>query len=174
VGLARRELGLPNREHLQLRLARVQLTADEKFAFVWNFFYSYERTTIIDLPGVSPTIVRWIASVVKIYNTILNLVCFENKNIFFYFEKTLYPTTSGVVDVNSEVVRKYVNLHRLFTYFTLWSESTYVGNDARSNLNLEEWISCIVFGASKSKYIVLYLFEIFCAFILTSPHLIQG
>jgi hypothetical protein len=44
------------------------------------------------------------ASVAKTYNATSSLVCFENKNIFFYFEKTLWPTyfNAGVVVVNFE------------------------------------------------------------------------
>jgi hypothetical protein len=38
-------------------------------------------------PGPNPTIASYSASVVKIYNSTSSLVRFENKNIFFYFEK---------------------------------------------------------------------------------------
>jgi hypothetical protein len=41
-----------------------------------------------------PTIVFYNASVVNFYNATGSLVCFENKNIFFYFEKTLKPSTT--------------------------------------------------------------------------------
>jgi hypothetical protein len=40
-------------------------------------------------PGTNHTIVSYNASVVNIYNTTSSLVPFENKNIFFNFEKTL-------------------------------------------------------------------------------------
>jgi hypothetical protein len=39
------------------------------------------------------------------YNTTNSLVCFENKNIFFYFEKHSSYYNTGVVIVKSGVVR---------------------------------------------------------------------
>jgi hypothetical protein len=48
----------------------------------------------VSSPGANPTTVSYNASVVKIYNATSSLVRFENKNIFFYFEKTLLPTTT--------------------------------------------------------------------------------
>jgi hypothetical protein len=39
------------------------------------------------IPGANPTIVIDIASAVKLYNAKSSLVRFENKNIFFNFEK---------------------------------------------------------------------------------------
>jgi hypothetical protein len=44
--------------------------------------------------GANPTIVSYNANAVKIYNAASSLVRFENKNIFYYFEKTLQPTTT--------------------------------------------------------------------------------
>jgi hypothetical protein len=40
-------------------------------------------------PGANPTIVSYNASAAKIYNAKSSLLRFENKNIFFYYEKTL-------------------------------------------------------------------------------------
>jgi hypothetical protein len=40
-------------------------------------------------PGANPKIMSYNASTVKIYNAKSSLVRVENKNIFFYFEKTL-------------------------------------------------------------------------------------
>jgi hypothetical protein len=40
-------------------------------------------------PGANPTTVNYNASAVKIYIATSSLERFENKNIFFYFEKTL-------------------------------------------------------------------------------------
>jgi hypothetical protein len=40
-------------------------------------------------PGPNPTIVFYNASVINFYNATGSLVCCENKNILFYFEKTL-------------------------------------------------------------------------------------
>jgi hypothetical protein len=56
--------------------------------------------------GSNPTIASYNASAVKIYSATSSLVRFENKNIFFYFKKTLNPTrySAGVVAVNSKVV----------------------------------------------------------------------
>jgi hypothetical protein len=39
--------------------------------------------------GANPMIVSYNASTLKIYNATRSLVPFENKNILFYFEKTL-------------------------------------------------------------------------------------
>jgi hypothetical protein len=44
-------------------------------------------------PGANPTIASYNASAVKIYNASGSLARFENRNIFFYFEKMLQPTT---------------------------------------------------------------------------------
>jgi hypothetical protein len=43
-------------------------------------------------PGANP-IVSY-NSAVFIYSSTNSLACFENKNIFFHFEKTLHPTTT--------------------------------------------------------------------------------
>jgi hypothetical protein len=40
------------------------------------------------IPEANPTIVNYNAIVVKIYNATSSLVLFENKIIFFYFEKS--------------------------------------------------------------------------------------
>jgi hypothetical protein len=40
--------------------------------------------------GSNPTTVSYNASAGKIYKTASSLVRFENKNVFFYFEKTLF------------------------------------------------------------------------------------
>jgi hypothetical protein len=39
------------------------------------------------MPGANPTIASYNASAVKIYTTTSSLVRFENKNVFFYYEK---------------------------------------------------------------------------------------
>jgi hypothetical protein len=44
--------------------------------------------------GANPTIVSYNAGVVKIYNATSSLAHFKDKNKFFYFEKTLRPTTT--------------------------------------------------------------------------------
>jgi hypothetical protein len=49
---------------------------------------------LFDLSGANPTIASYNASVVKTYNAMSSLVRFENKNDFFYFEKTLWLTTT--------------------------------------------------------------------------------
>jgi hypothetical protein len=46
------------------------------------------------IPGADPSIVSYNASAVKIYNTIISLVCFENKINFYKLEKTLHSTTT--------------------------------------------------------------------------------
>jgi hypothetical protein len=38
-------------------------------------------------PGANPTIASYNTGVVKNYNTLSSLVRFENKNVFFYYEK---------------------------------------------------------------------------------------
>jgi hypothetical protein len=40
---------------------------------------------MISKPGANPTTPSYNASVVKIYNAMSSLVCFEIKNIFLYF-----------------------------------------------------------------------------------------
>jgi hypothetical protein len=42
----------------------------------------------------NPAIVSYNASALKLYNATSSLVHFENKNIFFYFYKTLWPTAT--------------------------------------------------------------------------------
>jgi hypothetical protein len=49
----------------------------------------YKTTYVHIKPGAKPTIVSYNASTVKIYNATSSLVRFGNRNIFFYFEKTL-------------------------------------------------------------------------------------
>jgi dihydroxyacetone kinase-like predicted kinase len=59
------------------------------------------------IPGANPTIVIDIASAVKLYNAKSSLVRFENKNIFFNFEKCsslLQSWRCTYVAVKSEVV----------------------------------------------------------------------
>jgi hypothetical protein len=47
------------------------------------------------MPGANPTTIEsYNASAVPIYNAMSGLVRFENKNIFFYFEYRLLPTTT--------------------------------------------------------------------------------
>jgi hypothetical protein len=41
-------------------------------------------------PGANPTTESYNASLVKIYNATSSLVRFENKNIYIFFEKTIY------------------------------------------------------------------------------------
>jgi hypothetical protein len=57
-------------------------------------------------PGPNNPTSSYNASVVNFYNDTSSLVRFEIKNIFFYFEKTLYIAyyRAGVVAVNSKVV----------------------------------------------------------------------
>jgi hypothetical protein len=50
---------------------------------------SYNAGDEVVNPGPNPTIASYNTSVVKIYNATSCSVRFENKNIFFYFEKTL-------------------------------------------------------------------------------------
>jgi hypothetical protein len=47
--------------------------------------------------------VSYNASAVKIYNATSSFVCFENKNIFFYFSSQAYYN-AGIVVVNSGIV----------------------------------------------------------------------
>jgi hypothetical protein len=51
--------------------------------------------------GANPTIVSYNASAVKIYNATSSLVCSENKQFFFYFEKIAVAYyIAGAVVVN--------------------------------------------------------------------------
>jgi hypothetical protein len=53
-------------------------------------------------PGANPTIVSYNARAVKFFNATSSLVRFENKNVFFCFEKC--SSTAGIVVVNLKVV----------------------------------------------------------------------
>jgi glutamate formiminotransferase len=73
----------------------------------------YEKRQIAQIliitltPGANPTIVNYNASAKEIYSATSSLERFENKNIFFCFEKRYYKNAyynAGVVVVNSEVV----------------------------------------------------------------------
>jgi hypothetical protein len=65
---------------------------------------SVQHRPVIPVPN--PTIANYNASVVNFYKATGSLARFENKNIFFYFEKMLYVAyyNPGVVVVNSKVV----------------------------------------------------------------------
>jgi hypothetical protein len=52
-----------------------------------DFFVLFERVPVE--PGPNPTTSIYNASVVNFYNATGSLARFENKNVLFYFEKTL-------------------------------------------------------------------------------------
>jgi hypothetical protein len=71
-----------------LRLQNFQLgTTKALFKTEGNIFVSKNTA------GANPTIASYNASAVKSYSATNSLVRFKNTNIFFYFEKPLYPTT---------------------------------------------------------------------------------
>jgi uncharacterized protein (UPF0333 family) len=49
---------------------------------------------LVEMAGAKPTIVTYNASAVKVCNAMSSLVRFKDKIKFFYFKKTLYPTTT--------------------------------------------------------------------------------
>jgi hypothetical protein len=52
----------------------------------------FPPTYLEGCPGANPTIVSYNASSENFYNATSSQVRLENKNIFFCFEKTSYPT----------------------------------------------------------------------------------
>jgi hypothetical protein len=53
-----------------------------------KLFIAYNNAGVVVVnSGANPTIASYNASVVKFYNATDSLECFENKIIFFYFEK---------------------------------------------------------------------------------------
>jgi hypothetical protein len=61
----------------------------KKNASVGSLIMFIRKGKIFLSPGATPTIVSYNASAGKIYNATSTLVRFENKNSFFFFEKTL-------------------------------------------------------------------------------------
>jgi hypothetical protein len=66
----------------------------------------FEKKSIPLFSAANPTTSSYNASAVKIYNATSSLVRFKSENIFFCFEKTLYPTyyKAGVVVVKSKAI----------------------------------------------------------------------